>query len=342
MKRNLYLNDQEFSGFVKGLLEKYPVYAPVAKNTRFVFAELESAEDLRLDYDTTVLPPKSVFFPPKQELIRFTENGFEDCIEPRERVLLGVHPYDIKAIAMSDKFFSDNYADSNYLAQREATIIVGSSVQNHYEHAFFGSVAADAPVTGHDLFLTKVAEGYVVEALTEKGMNLPGISGLSDAEEERIAEAEEVNRKALDNCPEKLNGDSAEIREKVRGLFSDEEMWKEFSRDCFSCGSCNTVCPTCFCFDVQDEWNIDGKSGVRYRTWDSCLTREFSEVTAQGGTENFRSDRHERFRHRFMRKTAYLNDQLGAPACVGCGRCSGACTADIANPTKVINSIMER
>ena len=43
-----------------------------------------------------------------------------------------------------------------------------------------------------------------------------------------------------------------------------------------------------------------------------------------------------------MRKTTYLNEKLGGPACVGCGRCSQACTADIADPVRVITTIMER
>jgi ferredoxin len=42
-----------------------------------------------------------------------------------------------------------------------------------------------------------------------------------------------------------------------------------------------------------------------------------------------------------MRKGAYLNEKLGSPACTGCGRCSNACTADIADPVRVINAIME-
>jgi ferredoxin len=92
---------------------------------------------------------------------------------------------------------------------------------------------------------------------------------------------------------------------------------------------------------VQDEWHIDQKSGVRFRRWDACLTCEFAEVSVQGGTESFRKTKASRYRHRIMRKTTYLNDKLGGPACVGCGRCSGACTADIADPTKFINKLMK-
>jgi len=119
-------------------------------------------------------------------------------------------------------------------------------------------------------------------------------------------------------------------------------LWNSLAQDCFSCGSCNTTCPTCYCFDVQDNWNLDQKTGERSRYWDACLTEDFSKVSlGAGAQENFREEKAERFRHRFMRKATYLNKELGGPACVGCGRCSQSCTADIADPVTVINKIME-
>jgi len=338
--QNHFLSDQDLTPFVEALMSRSPVIAPVAKRTRFVFERLATADELRLDYDTTVLPPKTVFFPTKQDLIHFDNEGFRSCINPEEQVLLGVHPHDIKGIAMSDVFYKDRQVDNNYLANRRATTIVGSSVQNHYKHAFFGSMNADRPLTGHDMFLTKIDGGYVAEVLTDKGAALIELGNFSEATDEQIAAADAANRAANENCPEKLNGTAEAIREKVRAAF-DSPVWEELSRDCFSCGSCNIVCPTCYCFDVQDEWNLEG-GGKRFRLWDACLTREFSEVAGPGGSENFREDRAERYRHRFMRKATYLNDQLGGPACIGCGRCSGACTADIANPVTVINKILEQ
>lgn len=338
--QNYFLADSDLTGFVEGLMGKYPVVAPVAKKSRFVFEQLEAADELRLDYDTTVLPPKKVLFPTKQDLIHFDSEGFHACIDPQEKVLLGVHPHDIKGIAMSDTFYSDRKVDNNYLANRNATIIIGSSVQNHYKHAFFGSINADKPVQGHDAFMTKIAGGYVFESVTDRGEAIAKLGKLTNASGEQVKAAAAANKSAMDNCPEKLKGTAEAIQQKVRDSFTSP-VWEERAKDCFSCGSCNIVCPTCYCFDVQDEWNVDGVSGTRSRLWDACLTSEFSEVTAQGGSENFREDRGARYRHRFMRKAAYLNEQLGGPACIGCGRCSGACTADIANPVTVINKIME-
>jgi len=338
--QKLFLQDENLGSFVSTLIKNYPVIGPVAKKTRFVFSNLKSSDDLRLDYDTTILPPKKVFFPTKQNLLEFDGNSIKGCINPKNNILFGVHPYDIKAISMLDKLFSENHRDNNYLANREATIIIGSNVQNHYKHAFFGTQCKDMELKGHDMFLTKIIGGYAVETLTEKGNKLIQSGKFEQLDEEKIREAEEVNRKADENCPEKINFSSEEIKEKIRASF-DSDIWDELSKKCFSCSSCNTVCPTCYCFDVQDQWAIDQKSGVRYRRWDGCLSIDFSEVSVQGGTENFRETRASRFRHRVMRKTAYLNDKLGFPACVGCGRCSGACTINIANPVKIIERIME-
>lgn len=151
---------------------------------------------------------------------------------------------------MTDELFTADNSDENYLAQRRKTTIVGSSVQNHYKNAFFGSVCAELEPKGHDMFLTKVDGGYVTEVLTEKGEALIASGTFADASEAQVAEAAAVNQAAKDNCPEKLNGSSAEIAEKVRAAF-DTDVWDEEAKDCFSCGSCNIVCPTCYCFDVQ-------------------------------------------------------------------------------------------
>lgn len=336
--KSYFVDDAGIIPFVKGLIEKTSVIAPMAKGKSFVFDRLVAAEELRLDYSTTILPPKKVFFPAKQDLLTFEGGKAESCLNPQEAVLFGVHPYDIKAIAMTDKLFSLNYPDSNYLANREKTTIVGSSIQNPHSRAFFSSIAQDMELSGHDAFLTKIDGGYVLEVLTDKGEKVA--AGLSEASEDQIKAAADANTKANESAPQKLPFKSADVAEKVRGSF-DSDVWEKLSEDCFSCGSCNLVCPTCYCFDVQDEWGLGADNGKRYRRWDACLTSEFSEVSVQGGSENFRENRAERYRHRFMRKTAYLNEKLGAPACVGCGRCASACTADIADPVNTITTIME-
>lgn len=339
---HLYIKETEFSAFVGALMGVSDVIGPVQKKGKFVFSSLESVDQLRLDYNVTILPPKKAFFPVKQDLVKFTEKGGESCIAPKKQVLLGVHFYDVKAIDQLDHLFTENYADNNYLANRRETTIVASNVQNVSKRAFFSTVGKDVAPKGHDAFLTKIKGGYLFETLTGKGEELAKHGTFTAATKDQIEEAAKVNESALKKCPEKLNASSEEISKGVRKSFAKEELWKDLSAKCFSCGTCNIVCPTCYCFNVEDTWNLDQVSGARHRTWDGCQLHDFSKVSLGGGSsENFRDHTYERYRHRMMRKATYLNETLGGPACVGCGRCSAGCVPDIADPVKIIDRIME-
>lgn len=345
-----FISDQDFKIFLNALISKNSVIAPVAKKHKFVFEKLKDADQCRLDYDVTILPPKKEIFPARQELVRFDGSQYEGCVRPEEKILFGVHFYDVKAIDMLDYLFTENNKDINYLANRNSITLVASNVQTVSERAFWGSVAKHVRPKGHDALITKLPDGkgYLFETFTPKGEKLIEVAAdkfadkFSEASNADITAAQKVNDEIMDKCPEKLAHSSEEIAKKVRDHFDKEKFWQEHAEDCFSCGSCNTICPTCYCFDVQDNWNLDQTSGIRTRTWDGCLTEDFAKVSlGAGATENFRENRAERFRHRLMRKASYLNEKLGGPACVGCGRCSSACTADIADPVKLINKIME-
>ncbi len=336
-----FLKAEHFEGFLSRMLAATRVIGPVAKKNKFVFQELKSAAELRLDYDVTILPAKKVFFPPRQPLMTFSETKMESCIDPVDQVLLGVHFYEVKANDMLDNVFRSGHEDRNYLANREHTTIVASNVQRISPRAFFGSVGTGVKPQGHDAFLTRISDGYLLETFTRKGEDLIAFGEFCAASAANREEAQRVNEKVMNECQEKLQHSSAEIARKVRTAFNKKELWESLAKDCFSCGTCNIVCPTCYCFDVQDVWNLDQTSGVRCRIWDGCLLEDFSKVSlGAGGTENFREEAWQRFRHRVMRKTTYLNDKLGGPACVGCGRCSVGCVPDIADPVEIVSRIM--
>jgi formate hydrogenlyase subunit 6/NADH:ubiquinone oxidoreductase subunit I len=338
-----FIADQKFEEFLRKLISGRKVVGPTAKRSQFVFAPLGSPADLRLDYDVTILPPKKLFFPPAQDLLHFDGDKVTGCIAPEATVLFGVHPYDVKGLDMTDVLFKEKHEDRNYLARREACTIVALTPQKASPRAFWGSIRSDSPAKGHDALLARVKGGYVFEDRTAKGKALLGLGDFKAVSPEQAAEARKAGEEAGKACPETLKHKAEAVAKKVRASFKDEKLWEGFAQDCFSCGSCNTVCPTCYCFDVQDTWNLDQKSGRRTRTWDACLAEDFAKVTLGAhSSENFREARGERFRHRVMRKASYLNEKLGGPACVGCGRCSAACTADIADPVRVIDQIMGR
>ncbi|MDZ7698785.1 MAG: 4Fe-4S dicluster domain-containing protein [Deltaproteobacteria bacterium] len=94
---------------------------------------------------------------------------------------------------------------------------------------------------------------------------------------------------------------------------------------CLNCGTCTYLCPTCWCFDIQDE--ILSKQGDRIRNWDSCM---FPLFTLHGSGHNPRDQKHQRVRQRFMHKLKYYVDKYqNGIQCSGCGRCVRYCPVNI-------------
>jgi sulfhydrogenase subunit beta (sulfur reductase) len=186
-----------------------------------------------------------------------------------------------------------------------------------------------------DLFLTKIGRGYLVEVHTEAGEALLQRAEIVEAQDEDLQDAEQWRK---DKAARVKLGFNASIDEfasilKEGGL---TPVWQEVAERCYSCGSCNTTCPTCFCFTITDEFDLTLQGGVRRRSWDSCQLLEFALVA---GRHNFRGDRWQRVRHRWPRKFLYLYRTFGRAYCTGCGRCSRACTADI-NIVDVSNQLI--
>lgn len=316
------------------------VFGVQARNERFVFAPLMAAEDLRLDHDVTILPPKKYFLPPRETLLKFDrEGGFESVFDDEPFALFGVHPYDMVAISQTDRLFSENQADAHYMSRRENATIVVCDVQKASKDVFAGCMGTATVDDGFDILITKVDGDYLVDIRTEKGESLA--EAIKDAED-----ADEVSLKLRKlvwaDSTKLLQKHKLHIRPDALSKLLDRSMehpvWEENSERCFSCGSCNLVCPTCYCFDVNDEVEWDLQKGSRKRVWDGCLLSEFAAVA---GGHNFRRKRADRYRHRYYRKGKYVAEKIGEVACVGCGRCITACAAKIANPVEVYNKLVD-
>ena len=333
------LDQNALDAWVDGLVGGQRVFAVQAKGDRFAFEPLKSASALRLDYDVTILPPKKFFLPQREDLLTFKGPGeYKSVLDPEPFVLLGVHPYDFVAIRQMDAIFAMDNDDIHYRTRREAATIVVCDVQNASENVFAGCMNTAVVEDGYDVLITKIGENYLVDAKTDKGqalikgVNSPEASAADIAERGKVWEA---NRAGLRK--HELKCAPADLPSLLEKSY-DHPVWAEKAEKCFSCGSCNLVCPTCYCFDVQDDidWNME--SGRRYRCWDGCMLTDFATVA---GNHNFRPGKDERFRHRYYRKGKYIPDKIGEIACVGCGRCITACVADIANPVEIYNKLTE-
>lgn len=326
--------------WVESLIRQTRVFGVQAKDDKFHFAPLAAAADLRLAYDVAVTAPSKYFLPAHEDLLAFeSPAGFVTCLDRTPFVLLGVHPYDVAAIAQLDTIFARDNQDIHYLARRQQAAIVACDVQTASPNVFAGCMGTATVDKNFDILLTRVGGRYVVDARTEKGDALMGeLATLPPADAVSLARREQVwedNRKYLRKHELRLA--PADLPKLMETSY-DHPVWEEKAQRCFSCGSCNTVCPTCYCFDVQDEVRWDLKGGVRRRTWDGCMLRDFATVA---GGHNFRKNRADRYRHRYYRKAKYVPDRIGEIACIGCGRCISACVSKIANPVEVYNRLLE-
>ncbi len=330
--------------FVAGMMREYEVVGPRAKEylpngkAQFAFGPITDASELRLDYNTTILPPKKHLLPQEEALFTFQTADLKATpqLDAQPRVLFGVHTCDIHALGLLDAVFATGQRDEHYLKRRAATLVVGiECLAPCDEHSFCKSMGTLTADKGFDLHLTDLGHSYAVEIGTADGEALLREHGAA-----RVAEARDVEmlNQALSEkwprFPYRLDLDGSELPS-LMALSYKDALWNELGERCLACGSCNLVCPTCYCFNVTDRVALDGQTGERVRIWDSCQLDEFARV-ATG--ENFRHKRAERQRHRFFRKGKYIFDMHGELGCVGCGRCARACLVDI-TPVGVWNAL---
>lgn len=326
---------------VIGVKEQKSISGMPSDRRFYSYAPLSTPDELDLSFDVTLIPPKKYLQPPTEELCAFELPARET---PRiknpgdSRILVGVHPYDILAISQMDKVFSTIPQDTHYLERRSRTTIIGIDPVNVAPRAFWSSMGAYEVRKGFDLMLTDIGECYTIEMGSERGKALQKktrVRGATSAEER---ERDRVRAEARKRCDaNRLRFSYHELPDLLRRN-ENNPIWEEKAYLCFSCGTCNLVCPTCYCFDIKDDVSTDLKTGSRYRTWDGCLFTDFSRVAGGG---NFRVHRADRYRHRFFRKGWFIHDRFGDIACVGCGRCSMQCPSDIADPVTVFNRLKE-
>jgi sulfhydrogenase subunit beta (sulfur reductase) len=328
------LRKGRLEAFVAGLMERYEVVGPKRKPEaeQFYFAPLEEVGELRLGYPTTLLSPKKYFQPQEETLLRFDATTDPPAVEPvteaPARVIFGVHPCDINALWLLDAVFSDDPQDVNFLGRRQRAMVAGLNCLTPCdEHAFCADMGTHEAKTGYDLLLTDLGEAYFIDSATERGQELVGAADLPDATNTEFARLQEVRAAKASAFAKKFPFDTKYLPDILEESW-DSLIWEATGRRCFSCGACNMVCPTCYCFNVFDAVDLSLVQGERQRVLDGCMLEGFARVA---GGENFRSERGDRLRHRIFRKGKYLIEKYGRPGCVGCGRCDRVCLVKISS-----------
>ncbi len=335
---------EDFDNFVNALIKDnaFNVIGVKAKRDKFTFAPLESASELRLDYDVTLLPPKKYFFPQRETLFTYDlAGGFSakgQSAESKRMVIVGVHPYDIVALLHMDEIFRETKSDPYYFDKRDASIIIGVNIQRMSKWCFAPYMGTATTEYGYDLMLTDLGNRYAINVGSEKGEEVleKYAKNVINALARDIQAVGQKKREVNGMAQQKFDFPVELIPELLKKNYEESSFWERHSEMCLACGSCVLVCPTCYCFDIKDNPDLTLESGERIRTWDGCLLEDFAKV-ASG--ENFRSTRPTRYRHRYFKKGKYLYDRFGFISCVGCGRCGSNCLPNIANPVDLFNDM---
>ncbi len=327
-------------------LKSYKIFAPVEREHSWDYEAIADGAAIDLDYANTVQSAKAIIFPQREVFFDFGANG-EAGVEinetlPAEQptVIFGVRPCDARALTLMDKVFSGDFEDPYYWKRRKATTLVGLSCNTPPSRNCFCLSVNGSPFAkeGLDVLITDLEDTYFVETLTEKGDQLVSRAGnlFKDAGEKEKnavkklqAEAEKKISRQIENVEK--------IPAKLKGMF-DASFWEEEALSCIRCGICTYLCPTCHCFDINDE--VTSKSplkGKRVRTWDNC---QFPDFTMHSSGHNPRPDKASRLRQRIQHKYNYFVERYQAYQCTGCGRCVVKCPVGI-DIIEVLNKVSD-
>lgn len=308
------------------------VYAPTIQNTQVVFQPIDTLDEMTDDYIVTNLSPKFVAFPKIEKLVDYRIHQFgvlQEAVNANafpEVVILGSRPCDAAGFESLTAIFNWDYKDNLYNERLGKTTLIGMSCAHKDEYCFCTSVnGGPGNIAGSDILLTQFEGGdYLAEIVTEKGKAL--VSAYHDLFENDPGIDKE---KYLADVPKKFDTDV--VVQKSTAMF-EHPVWMEQSLRCIGCGACAYVCPTCACFDIQDEVAIS--QGNRVRCWDSC---GFGLFTIHTSGHNPREVQSQRWRQRVLHKFSYMPDRLSVVGCVGCGRCGRACPVDMNLSEHLVN-----
>lgn len=312
--------------FVDSLIsENYEVIAPIDKDGDTFYGKISGFDEANLDILLTKASYKEYLTPKTETLFEYTVSGIETEITDglksaedanKKRVIFGGRPCDAAAGPIMEKVFNWDYKDEFFNERYKDLTIISIACDKPDKYCFCMDIEL-SPESSHgsDVLLKKEGKKYFVTVTSEKGIHIisPYWEFFKEIPKEKMPPSKDWKR-------------SFEI-EKTKEFLDNNFEHKYFQErflSCVGCGICTYTCPTCHCFDIQDEG--DNKKGKRIRNWDSC---QFGLFTLHTSGHNPRVTQGDRYRQRLMHKFKIYNEKFGKYLCVGCGRCSRNCPEDI-------------
>ena len=329
----LKIDKSQWAAGLAQLEKDYRLFGPQKKGKFHEFCELENGTQPDLKFGNTRMSAKQLIYPQSEVMFEYntdeSQENHHQLQEPatdyRPRAVMGIRPCDAAAFLLVQRNFdTPEYKDPYWIKAYEATTLVGLACQAPC-HSCFCTTAGCGPFheEGLDVLLAEDGDALLVKAITAKGQKLVSTAGWETEDgqgDERLAQLKQT---AEDKITSTVQTDK--LKDKASMELYEAPFWEDVAFACITCGTCTYLCPTCWCFDIQDENR--GSQGVRMRNWDSCMFPLFS---LHGSGHNPRGVKVQRVRQRFMHKLKYYVDKYqNGIQCVGCGRCVKHCPVNI-------------
>ena len=204
-----------------------------------------------------------------QTMFYFTESEvFESKLADDKEFIILLHPCDINAMRRLDNIFINNGAgpDMYYSRLREKVHVALLECQDSAENCYCVSMGSNI---AEDYEFALRISGDSVEVHVKNPELLPYFEGGKSSTFTPSFVMKNERKVSVPNIPD---------RETLKRA-SELKYWEKFNDSCISCGGCNTVCPTCSCFDTNDViYSETSREGERRRVWSSCMLETFTQT----------------------------------------------------------------
>lgn len=331
------VSHREADQILKALAHQYHIYGPVftdldhqnEKGPTVDYQEITSVKEIVTDRQSH-FSMKKIVYPISQAIFSFDEHQCKENYHSDPKgIIVFARPCDVNGLRRLDNMFLSNGGSSDLyykrLREKVKFFLLSCGDGTGYDDCFcatMGSNVTDQYSIAWDIGADQVRLEVKDWKFLSYFEGLPTI---------------EYTPTFVTKNKKEVNIPNITPNHNIRDIYN-LEMWKECSEDCISCGGCNTVCPTCSCFDTIDVLNQENsRKGERRRIWASCMLADYSK-TAGGHTARPRPDQMMRFKT--MHKVYDYKNRFGGSdhMCVGCGRCDIRCPKDISF-ANTINSL---
>jgi len=312
------MNKTALNNFVKYLQKKYKIYAPIKDGDELYVKPINEATEIDFSNKIPMNTFKPVLLPKRDVLFEYKKGKIVKkpiSYEPECGFLMSVQ--DLKAVGLFHQVFE---RDPYYQKKRQSNLLIGQAffegsgfkghLRERYEEDILEHIIFDIMLVKSGKAVWKVFTGSL------KGQKL--LEKFDYKKYEHIEFTGLIKEEGID--PE-LEQHRKQIVE------ASNQAWEHWGAICTACGKCAIDCPTCYCFDIDDEPDTKEKgSGQRVRTWTTCFYNGFSEV---GGGNKFLRTNAQRIQNWYVHKWVRIPHEYQIMGCVNCGRCDKVCPVGI-------------